>query len=339
MAGCLALLWLAGNCCGEPPATAIEGSVTNGAASGPKTNALPALPPLVFPKEFTAEDRSLVTQGQQVYRGLCFACHGLDGRGTPLTSGPPGGTMAPSLVGARIATGWRDGAVNVLLKGLNGPVDGKTYSAVMAPEQFNPDIWIASVLSYVRTQFGNQAPLVTTNEVAAVRDYFTNRETPWTMPELEATLPPLLPMSEHWKVKASSNSRLAQRAMETNATSQYTSRGMQQAGDWFQIELPEAAMVSGLQFNAGALTNDFPRGYGVRLSLEGSHWDAAVAAGRGTGSQTEISFAATKAKFIRIELTTNAAARWSIHNLRVLGPPPPPPALSDEPKPEPSKYD
>ncbi len=104
------------------------------------------VPPGVAP-QLTTEDHALLAQGEQIYKQLCFACHGFDGKGMPYTSGTPGATMAPALRGNPIATGYRDGAINVLLKGLTGPVDGKTYTAVMATEQFNNDQWIASVLS------------------------------------------------------------------------------------------------------------------------------------------------------------------------------------------------
>jgi mono/diheme cytochrome c family protein len=298
--------------------------------------------PPVFAPEFTAEDRALLTRGQTVYKQLCFACHGLDGKGLPLTSGPPGATMAPSLKDGPIATGWRDAAINVLLKGLNGPVDGRTYTAVMAPEQFNSDLWIASVLSYVRTGFGNGASLVSTNDVAATRAAFTNRETPWTIPELLATLPPPLANRAQWKLTASRNSAAAPLAVDTNAISRYRTRAAQAPSQWFQIQLPQPETIAGLEWNTGAARDEFPRGYRVQLSQDGRGWEPPVAEGRGTGAQTEIVFPSARAKYLRITLTASAPAHnWSIHDLQLLAPAPPPPPrpTSPPPRPEPSKYD
>jgi len=342
---CVPVLLLCG--CGliaVPVHPAESNSVTSAATSNapaiaPATNRPPAPPPLVFPPEFNSEDRALVTQGELVYRQLCFACHGLDGKGLPLTSGPPGATMAPSLVGDRIATGVRDGAINVVLKGLIGPVDGKTYSAVMAHEEFNSDAWIASVVSYARSSFGNRAPLITTNEVTAIREAFTNRETPWTMPELLASLPPPLTNRAGWKLSASHNSRTARSAVETNATSRYDSRVTQQAGMWFQIEFARLETIAGLEFDSGAATEDFPRVYELQISRNGRVWGLPIAVGRGTGPQIEMNFAPVETRFIRITLTAPSPHRWSIHNLQILAPAPPPLVAGPPPKPEPSKYD
>ena len=44
-------------------------------------------------------------------------------------------------------------------------VDGKSYDALMVPMRDNDDAWIASVLSYVRSSFGNRAPAIAPEEV------------------------------------------------------------------------------------------------------------------------------------------------------------------------------
>lgn len=297
-------------------------------------------PPTVFGPEFTAEERALLTQGEVIYRQLCFACHGLDGRGMPLTTGAPGATMAPPLQHAAIATGYRDGAINVVLKGITGPVDGKTYTAVMAPEQFNSDLWVAAAVSYVRASLGNGACLVGTNDVAAVRVAFTNRETPWTMPELLASLPPALTNRARWKLTASHNRAAAPLAVATNLASHYDSRVPQAPGMWFQIQLPRPTTIAGLELNANVAPADFLRAYQVQLSLNGRGWEPAVAVGRGTGPQTEIAFPPSQAKYIRITLTAaDPAHHWSLRDLQVLAPAPPPPKPAAAPKPEPSKFD
>ena len=293
----------------------------------------------VLPPEFTAEDRALLAQGQLIYQQLCFACHGLDGRGMPLTSGPPGSTMAPSLQGNPIVTGYRDGAINVLLKGLNGPVDGHTYTAVMSPEQFNNDQWIASVLSYVRAGFGNSASLVRTNDVAAVRASFASRAVPWATPELLATLPPPLTDRLQWKLTASDDSAAAPLAVDADPASSYRTRAAQTPGLWFQVQLPQLETIAGLELNTGASRDEFPRGYQVQLSSDGRRWDPPLATGHGTGAQTEIVFPPAPAKFIRLTLTTADPHNWSLHDLQLLSPAPPPPKSGPVTKPLPSKYD
>lgn len=47
-------------------------------------------------REFTASERKIFDEGQRIYKELCFACHGADGKGTPMQGAKPGVTMAPS---------------------------------------------------------------------------------------------------------------------------------------------------------------------------------------------------------------------------------------------------
>ena len=76
--------------------------------------------------------------------------------------------MAPPLAGSPRVQGHRDYIIKVLLKGMTGPLDGKTYRDVMVPMD-RTDEWVAGVASYVRTSFGNTGGLVTPADVARVR--------------------------------------------------------------------------------------------------------------------------------------------------------------------------
>ncbi len=91
----------------------------------------------------TAEDRDLLQQGSQEFTQLCSTCHGDDARGKALAGAPDGTTMAPPLAGSPRVQGHRDYVINVLLNGLTGPVDGRTYTEVMVPMASNSDEWIA----------------------------------------------------------------------------------------------------------------------------------------------------------------------------------------------------
>jgi mono/diheme cytochrome c family protein len=153
-------------------------------------------------------EQQLVTHGRGVYLELCFSCHGEDGKGAPLsaapagvnTSGQTGTTIAPALVGSRVAAGPSDVAIRVLLHGLVGPApDGKTYGAAMVAMKDNDDQWIASVLSYVRRGLAKQASVVKPDDVARVRKDTVARTEPFTVAELDrlaATLPPARERSE-----------------------------------------------------------------------------------------------------------------------------------------------
>ncbi len=195
---------------------------------------------------FTPEQQNLIDRGGQIYRELCFSCHGDDGFGAP----KPGtsGTMAPPLAGSPRVNGHRDYVVKAILNGLNGPVDDKTYSELMIPMNANPDDWVAAVASYVRTSFGNSATPVTAGDVKRVRTEVAARKTPWTIAELESSLPKaLLPDPNVWKLTASHNPAGAATALTLTG---WSSQTPQAAGMWFQVELPQPAMVSEIQFES-----------------------------------------------------------------------------------------
>ena len=175
----------------------------------------------------------------------CFSCHGQDGLGAPLAGAAEGTTMAPPLAGSTRVQAHRDYIVKVLMRGLQGPVDGKTYHEVMVPLD-NTDDWLASIASYVRTNFGNNGDMVTPADVARVRTEIAAHKTPWTVPELEATLPKALD-TQQMKLTASAGEDTAQYATTLRGWNSVTP---QIPGMWFQVELPQAAQVTEVQFES-----------------------------------------------------------------------------------------
>jgi mono/diheme cytochrome c family protein len=144
----------------------------------------PPSPYLTDPR-FTEADRQFLSLGEVGYRSLCFACHGNEGRGAPAAGLPAGATLAPPLAGSPIVLGSPEQSIHVLLHGLTGPAYGKTYITQMVPMATNSDRWIASVLSYIRNSFGNQAQFVTTQDVGRVRAATKERNGPPTHGEVE----------------------------------------------------------------------------------------------------------------------------------------------------------
>jgi len=142
--------------------------------------------PYLTDDRFTAADKSFLSLGEVGYKSLCFACHGNEGTGAPVEGAPKGTTLAPPLAGAKLVLDHRDQSILVLLHGLTGPVDGKTYPVQMVPMATNSDRWIAAVLSYVRNSFGNRAPFITTADVTRVRAATKQRTSPPTIEEVQA---------------------------------------------------------------------------------------------------------------------------------------------------------
>ena len=271
--------------------------------------------------QFTAVEKKVLERGETIYKELCFACHAPDGKGMPKEGAPKGTTLAPSLAGSKTVLGHRDGVINVVLKGLTGPVGGKTFEALMVPMESNDDAYIASVVSYLRNSFGNHATFVSTNDIARLRASSRGRTEPWTMETLHGVVPQPLANRKEWKVTASHNPAEAQFAIDGNPATRYHTKAPQAPGMWFQIELPQETMITGLELDAAMSPQNFPRGYQVELSADGKTWTQPAATGTGEGAITDVSFAPVKATFIRITQTVAAAGPgWSIHELQIFAP-------------------
>jgi hypothetical protein len=219
----------------------------------------------------------------------------------------------------------RDYVIKVLLKGMIGPLDGKTYRDVMVPMD-NTDEWVAGIASYVRTSFGNSGDLVTPDDVARVRAEIAGRKGPWTAPELEASLPRLLD-SPALKLTASHGGDTAAGAATLRG---WSSGAPQTAGMWLTVELPQPVLLTELQFDSIATAGGrgglapapvvgYPRAYTVQVATDNKTWSKPVAEGKGEGSHTTIAFAPVRAKFVRIMQRDSAADAppWSIRNLRL----------------------
>ena len=139
---------------------------------------------------FSPPERKLIVGGSEIYKGMCSPCHGGDGKGLPTNA-------APALRGAKHINADKEIAIRILLHGLKGSIEGKTYPSEMASMKENSDEWIASVLSYIRYEFvgtniripkGRQSAVVQPEEVKALRVKYTEVNEAWTMEAFENLL-------------------------------------------------------------------------------------------------------------------------------------------------------
>ncbi|QJR10160.1 hypothetical protein DSM104443_01214 [Usitatibacter rugosus] len=112
--------------------------------------------------------------GAAIYSARCVACHQANGAGLP--------AVFPPLGGSEWVTGKPELIAKIVLHGVQGTltVKGTAYNGAMPPfkDQLN-DAEIAAVASYVRKQWGNAAPPVGADIVAAARTETTARTEPW----------------------------------------------------------------------------------------------------------------------------------------------------------------
>ncbi len=269
--------------------------------AGVKDIAVQILNPLggAIGTQFTGAQRLQLERGQAIFLELCYACHGIDGKGTPIEG--KDATLAPPLAGSATATGQRDAILLALLHGVGGPINGKTYEAQMAPMGGNDDAWIAAVASYVRTSFGNQSPLVSADDVARVRAANATRKEAWTLSELNARLPQAVADRDAWKLTTNRPADVTD-GVVGSAKFPFNVKAPA-AGAWLQIELPEEKMLAEIRLSSVSAPKNFTRSYRIEFSLDGETWGEPVATGRGIGPITDISFPPARAKWIRITQT------------------------------------
>ncbi len=119
-----------------------------------------------FIQSVMTDNSNPTVRGREIFLKLCAICHQSGGEGKD--------GVAPPLAGSEwVQTQNGNRMVRIVLNGLTGPVQvaGRTWNLAMPPwrENLNDD-QIAVVLTYVRTQLGdNHAGPVTTSDVAAIR--------------------------------------------------------------------------------------------------------------------------------------------------------------------------
>jgi glucosylceramidase len=112
----------------------------------------------------------------------------------------------------------------------------------------------------------------------------------------------------------------AAKAIDDDATTRWTTGAAQQPGQYLQVDLGRVRTVRRVVLDTGADTGDFPRGYALFTSADGTTWsDVPAAAGSGSGQLTTIDVRPTAARFLRVVQTGTAPQWWSVADLRVYG--------------------
>ena len=295
----------------------IAGIAAKTSAKGVKEIGLQLVQPGQQQGEMTDKQRLVMKKGQEIYTSLCAACHGLDGKGTEV-AGLKDTMLAPPLAGSKTINNNADGGVHVLLKGLQGEIEGKKYEGLMIAMADNDDDWIASVITYTRNSFGNRGSFVSASDVARLRKETATRTTPWTHQELMDHLPQYVPVSQI-KLSASEKNGDVGKAIDGNPDTRYTTGKFMEPGMWFQIELAKPMSLSGVTLDSRSSANDYPRGCEVTVSTDGKSWTPVLKKPEEKSPIIELKFNPVDAKFIRLTQLGSAKGNfWSIHELNVL---------------------
>jgi mono/diheme cytochrome c family protein len=119
-----------------------------------------------------------IAMGRTLYAATCGACHQANGAGLA--------GLAPPLADSEWVTGSEARLARIVLHGLTGPitVNDVTYQMEMPALAVFDDEQIAGVLSYIRQEWGNEAPAVSADTVKQIRTSTGSRTAPWTQDEL-----------------------------------------------------------------------------------------------------------------------------------------------------------
>ena len=121
-------------------------------------------------------------RGKKIFSANCQTCHQANGQGVP--------GQYPPLAGSEFTTGGSRRPAMIVMKGLQGPVKvkGQQYgTAVMQPwDKTLTDQKIADVLTYERSEWGNQASPVTADQIATLRKELASHPESYTEPDILA---------------------------------------------------------------------------------------------------------------------------------------------------------
>jgi mono/diheme cytochrome c family protein len=277
------------------------------------------------------EEKERVEVGQKIFQELCSQCHGTDGRGTPVGDG----LMAPSFVNNTNLKGHSDYVVKTILRGLTGDIEDKSYEGViMVPMAENSDDWVASIASFIRFSFDNEASLVEPVDVARVRAATAKQTTAYQYKALKASVPMELIPSESWKVTASHAVPVRKGGTgKPSAALSFEgwSTGIPQSKDmWFQIEFPETVMLNEIQFKSQEIRQGtfrerlpsiltHPRNVIIETSKDGKKW-IEVFAGEGSKSPNMFRLKSSEGKYLRMRQTgSDEKATWAMSEMKVFG--------------------
>ena len=122
--------------------------------------------------------------GRRVFTQNCLVCHQTTGLGIA--------RQFPPLAGSEWVLGqdWHgdNHLVKIVLNGLQGPIQvkGNTFNNAMPTWGMLTDEQIAAVLTYIRSEWGNDAPPIFADYVRAMREQVAARKEPWPLKDLQA---------------------------------------------------------------------------------------------------------------------------------------------------------
>jgi hypothetical protein len=142
-----------------------------------------------------------------------------------------------------------------------------------------------------------------------------------------------------WTASASLNNGAAGYALDGNASTRWDTTALQANGQWFMIDMKANNTINKIRLDTTGSPNDYPRGYQVFVSTDGTNFGSSIASGAGSSAVTDIAFADKTARYIKIVQTGSAPGNyWSIHEFYAYGAGSLPPSVTISPSSTNIKY-
>ncbi len=110
----------------------------------------------------------------------------------------------------------------------------------------------------------------------------------------------------------------ASNALDGVFGTRWSSGQPQSPGMSFQIDMGKTQRFSSIALDCGTSGGDYPRGYQVFVSHDGSTWGNPIATGQGSYGYTVITFPTQSARYVKVVLTSATGSWWSIDEFYVF---------------------
>ncbi|MDQ6422704.1 discoidin domain-containing protein [Paenibacillus sp. LHD-117] len=141
----------------------------------------------------------------------------------------------------------------------------------------------------------------------------------WSISEFHVYSEPSLVRSG-WTASASSTDAgdSVGGAIDGSLTTRWSNGAAQANGQFYAVDMGKAQTFNRLLLDTAASAGDYPRGYQIQVSNDGTSWST-VASGTNANAALLVQFPVQTARHIRVVQTGTASSWWSIADLQVYG--------------------
>ena len=120
--------------------------------------------------------------------------------------------------------------------------------------------------------------------------------------------------SSDWDISATPSRDIAN-AIDGDPNTRWATRARQTAGQFFEINFNTKKTFNNIVLDSNGSPDDYPRGYNVLVSQDGSNWTNILSDFAFLESEVEIVLPVQTAQYLRIEQTGSARNWWAIHEI------------------------